>query len=52
MTHSYASDSGAIRICKQGDKAREQSDQAGGGGRVWEGGFPSHGREIFLNIRV
>ena len=26
-------------------KARERSDRAGG--RVWEGGPPSHGREIF-----
>ena len=29
---SYASDSGAARICQKGAKARERSDQAGGGG--------------------
>ena len=42
---SYASDSGAARICQRGGggggKARVRSDQAG------EVFFPSHGREIF-----
>ena len=28
---SYASDSGAAKICQQGVKARERSDRAGGG---------------------
>ena len=37
---SYASDGGAARICQRGAKARE-----GVGG-----GFPSHGREIFLKF--
>ena len=47
MPLSYASDSGATRICHREAKARERSDQAGGGcGR----GYPSsHGREIFAN---
>ena len=31
MTLSYASDSGAARICQQGAKARERNDQAGEG---------------------
>ena len=49
---SYASDSGAARICQQGAKARERSDQAGGGCFVG-GGFPppTVGR-FFLKIRV
>ena len=46
---SYASDSGAARICKQGAKARERSDpnrREGVGG-----GFPpSHGIGRFLKI--
>ena len=42
---SYASDSGAARICQQGAKARERSDQAGEG---VGGGFPPpRSREIF-----
>ena len=47
MPLGYASDSGATRICHREAKARERSDQAGGGcGR----GYPSfHGREIFAN---
>ena len=32
MPLSYASDSGAARICQRGAKARERSDRAGGGG--------------------
>ena len=45
MPLSYASDSSATRICHREAKARERSDQAGGGcGR----GYPSsHGRELF-----
>ena len=42
---SYASDSGAAKICQQGAKARERSDRAGGG-ELWEG---VHSREIFEN---
>ena len=38
---SYDSDSGVARICQQGAKARERSDQAG---ELWEGG---KGWEIF-----
>ena len=44
---SYASDSGAAKICQQGAKARERSDRAGGGCGRGGGGSPSHDREIF-----
>ena len=41
---SYASDSGAARICQEGAKARERSER--GEGAV----PPSDGREIFENL--
>ena len=49
MPLSYASDSGAARICQQGAKVREQNDRAGGGCVGGGGGSPSHGMEIFEN---
>ena len=46
MPLSYASDSGAARICQQGAKARERGQGVGGC-------FPpSHGREIFENSGI
>ena len=41
---SYASGSGAARICQQGAKARDRSDRTGGG---W-GVSPSNDREILF----
>ena len=41
---SYASDSGAARICQRGAKAREQSDRAG---ESVSPPPPQSGREIF-----
>ena len=46
MPLSYASDSGAARICQQGAKARERSNSAGGG-CGWGGGGGLRYREIF-----
>ena len=45
---SFASDSGAARICRRAAKARGRSNRAGG--RVWEVVSPSHGRTIFENL--
>ena len=43
---SYASDSGAARICQRGPK---RGSEATGRGEGMGGGFsPSHGREIFF----
>ena len=53
---SYASDSGAPKICQQGAKARAEGAkrQSGGDGVGGGGGgvSPSDGGEIFLKIRV
>ena len=47
MPLSYASNSGAARICQQGAKARERSDQAGEG---VGGGFPPPTVGIFFVV--
>ena len=48
--NSYASDSGATRICQWEAKVKERSDQAGGG--YGRGVSPSDGREIFLKVCI
>ena len=39
----------AARICQRGPKRGSEATErgGGGGGRVWEGGSPSDGSEIF-----
>ena len=48
MHLSYSSNSGAARICQRGPKQGSDVTERGGG--VWEGVFPSHGRDFFENL--